>query len=325
MQLSIEQVRKIARKPLNAAAVVNASSVLVALTRYGSRFGLDQPHRLAQFLPQIMHESGDFRYDREVWGPTPAQKRYDTRTDLGNTPERDGDGKLYAGHTAMQITGRANTKAFRDWCRKHIDADTPDFLRFPDLMNTDPWEGLGPLWYWDTRNLNKFADQGDVEMVTKRINGGLNGFEDRIELLARASLVLLDFGPDDIRGFQIIAGLQTDGIPGPKTRAALHARLLALTAKGDQPADAAAAPVVEEKQVAVTPPALDKPVEKTGGFWERIGQIALAGGSGFAALLGDWRVVVAIAGASIVLGGLGILFHARIIAAVRELKREITA
>ncbi|SDF36648.1 putative chitinase [Bosea robiniae] len=256
-------------------------------------------------------------------GPTDAQRRYEGLADLGNT--QPGDGRKFAGHTAMQITGRANTKAFRDWCRKHIDASAPDFLRFPDLINTDPWEDLGPLWYWDTRNLNRFADQGDVENITVKINGGLNGYADRLALLARASLVLLGYNANDIRRFQEDAGLVVDGSAGPKTRAALHARLLAFTAKGDQPADAASAPVVEEKPVAVTPPALDKPVDKTGGFWERIGQIALAGGSRFAALLGDWRVVVAIAGASIVLGGLDILFHARIIAAVRDLKREITA
>lgn len=323
MQLSIEQVREIARKPLNAAAVANASSVLIALDRYGAGLGLDQPHRLAQFLPQVMHESGEFRFDREVWGPTEAQKRYEGRADLGNT--EPGDGRKFAGHTGMQITGRANTKAFRDWCRKNIDPQTPDFLRSPDLMNIDPWEGLGPLWYWSTRNLNRYADQGDVENITRKINGGLNGYADRLALLARASLVLLGHGPNDIRRFQEEAGLVVDGGAGPKTRAALHARLLALTAKDDQTADAAAAPVVEEKPVAVTPPALDKPVAQTGGFWERIGTIALSAGSGAAALLGDWRVVLALAGASVILGGLGLVFHARIIAAVKAIKQEIAA
>lgn len=322
MLLSLDQVRKIARKPLSAAATANAGSVLDALLRYGPRFGLDQPHRLVQFVPQIMHESGEFRFDREVWGPTPAQKRYEGRSDLGNT--QPGDGRKFAGHTGMQITGRANTKAFRNWCRKHIDANAPDFLRFPCLMNTDPWEGLGPLWYWDTRNLNRYADQGDVEMITRRINGGLNGYDDRLDLLARASLVVLGYGSDEVRRFQADAKLAlVDGDAGPKTRAAMHKALVAMTAGAARSDDVKSAPVVEE--VPVTPPALDKPVEKTGGFWERIGQIALAGGSGFAALLGDWRVVLAIAGVSIVLGGLGILFHARIIAAVRDLKREISA
>lgn len=83
-------------EPLTAAAVANANSVLSGLAKHGATFGLDQPHRLAQFIAQIMHESGAFRYDREVWGPTEAQKRYDTRTDLGNTAALDGDDELYA-------------------------------------------------------------------------------------------------------------------------------------------------------------------------------------------------------------------------------------
>nr|WP_234835981.1 hypothetical protein [Sinorhizobium meliloti] len=75
-----------------------------------------------------MHESGDFRYDREIWGPTPAQQRYDARTDLGNTPERDGDGYLYRGRTGMQLTGKDNYRQFRNWCRA-TGLDCPDFAR----------------------------------------------------------------------------------------------------------------------------------------------------------------------------------------------------
>ncbi|WP_244561520.1 hypothetical protein [Ensifer aridi] len=78
---------------------------------------MDRPHRLAQYLAPLMHESGDFRYDRELWDPTPAQQRYDTRTDLGNTPQKDGDGYLYCGRTGMQLTGKDNYRQFRDWCR----------------------------------------------------------------------------------------------------------------------------------------------------------------------------------------------------------------
>ncbi len=104
---TLEIIKRAAKHAPNPA---NANSVVVALDRYGALFGFDQPHRLAEYLPQLMHESADFRFDHEIWGPTPAQERYDTRTDLGNTPERDGDGKLYAGHTAMQITGNANTR-----------------------------------------------------------------------------------------------------------------------------------------------------------------------------------------------------------------------
>lgn len=206
----------------------NMTSVVLGLIRGGSVAGLDPPHRLAQYLAQITHESGRFRYDTEVWGPTAAQKRYDTRTDLGNSPAADGDGFLYRGRTAIQITGRSNYGAFRDWCRLHIDPAAPDFVETPEAVNTDPWEGLAPVWYWAGHDLNRWADEGNIEMVTRRINGGLNGYADRLALYDRAALTLLGYAPDAVRRFQDDAGLTVDGISGPKTRAALHAGLRAL-------------------------------------------------------------------------------------------------
>jgi putative chitinase len=234
------------------------NSVLDALDRYGERFGLDRVHRSVQYLAQLMHESGDFRYDREIWGPTPAQKRYDTRTDLGNTPAADGDGKKYMGRTGGQLTGKANYQAFNDWCVKE-GLNPPDFVANPDAVNTDPWEGLVPVWYWHSRNLNRYADQGDVETITKKINGGMNGFDDRVRHLVRLSLVVLGFGPDALRQFQASKGLDVDNDPGPKTRSALHAALVALTPGEAAKPEVTVAPVTEEKPVAVTPPSMDAP------------------------------------------------------------------
>lgn len=258
-----QQLASMANVPPNA----NLHSVGVAINQYGQRFGLDQPQRLAQYLAQIMWESGNFRYDREIWGPTPAQKRYDTRTDLGNTPQSDGDGELYKGRTAIQITGKSNYQQFRDWCRRFIRADAPDFVANPDLVNTDPWEGLGPIWYWSTRNLNALADENNIEQITKKINGGLNGFDGRLAAYTRAALVLLGRNATEVTLFQREAkarGLyddEADGDPGPKTRAALH-MMLAGARNGDTKHDTTAPgvkaspiieTVVEEKQVAVVP------------------------------------------------------------------------
>lgn len=318
---TLDLIRRASPRVPNEA---NMRSVVVALDRHGARLGLDQPHRLAQYLAQIAHESAWFRYDREIWGATPAQKRYDTRTDLGNTAAVDGDGKLYMGRTGIQITGKANYTAFRDWCRK-IEMNPPDFVAHPDLVNTDPWEGLGPLWYWDTRKLNRFADQGDVENITLKINGGLNGYDDRLDCLTRLSLVMLGHKPTDIAAFQRASGLVVDGLSGPKTRAALHQALVRRTAPVARAEAVQAAPVVEEKPVAVAPAELDKPVTQTSGFWERIVTIAGSLGIGGASWLGDWRVILAIAGTITVVALLGLLLHARIIAAVKAIKAEVAA
>jgi len=232
--ITAQQIRMAAKAPVNEA---NMNSVLVALDKFGAGLGMDKLPRLVQYFAQIMHESGDFRYDGEIWGPTPAQKRYDTRTDLGNTVAADGDGYRYRGRSGIQVTGKANYAAYRDWCEAKA-FEPPDFVAVPDLVNTDPWEGLAPLWYWDTHKLNTYADKGDIETITRRINGGLNGYADRCDHYVRLGLVVLKFGPRDTTGFQRTAkqyGSYTgtvDGDAGPKTWAAVHAELV----KADQAA-----------------------------------------------------------------------------------------
>jgi putative chitinase len=240
----------------------NINSIIVALDQFGAALGLDQPQRFTQYGAQIAHESGGFKYDAEVWGRdggTAAQKRYDTRTDLGNTPEADGDGYKYRGRTGIQITGKDNYRQFRDWCRTK-GFNPPDFVADPDLVNTDPWEGLAPLWYWDTRNLNQYADSGDIEMITKRINGGRNGLDDRIEKYETLGMAVLGYdahSKDAIKAFQTLAQKeghippgedQIDGDIGPKTRAAIH---IYLAKRGSTPpAEVKAAPVTEPVPVA---------------------------------------------------------------------------
>ena len=221
MQITAATLAAIAGRQSND----NMASTISGLALAGVGAGLNRPHRLAQYLAQLAHESGLWRYDREIWGnpPTKAQKGYEGRKDLGNT--QPGDGSLFRGRGPIQITGRANTTAFRDWARK-MDPAAPDFARNPDLINTDPWEGLGPIWYWSTRDLNRYADNGDLLTITKRINGGTNGLADRQAQYTRAGLVLLGYAPADVRAFQRSHGLTVDGKAGPATRAAIHAELV---------------------------------------------------------------------------------------------------
>lgn len=241
----------------NPKAQANAMSVALSLEQFGGVLGLDQPHRFVQFLAQIAHESARFKHDVEIWGPTPAQARYDTRTNLGNTPEADGDGELYKGRTGIQITGKSNYRQFRDWC-KAKGFNPPDFVKLPHLVNSDPWEGLAPLWYWDTRNLNAYADKGDNENITVKINGGRNGLADRLDLYTQIGLGVL--GHTQLTIFQTTAKAngtytgEVDGQDGPQTRAAIHRELVKL---GTVPGvETQAAPVVEP--VAVAPQGADR-------------------------------------------------------------------
>ena len=228
----------------------NMRSTLAGLQRGGVGAGLERPHRLAMYLGQLSHESAGWKYDRELWGPTAAQKRYDTRTDLGNTAAADGDGYLYRGRGPIQITGKSNYAQFTAWARK-MDRDAPDFVKNPDAVNTDPWEGLGPIWYWDTRSINALADRGDFEAVTKRINGGLNGYADRQQRYARAALILMGRKPTDVRGYQMALGLTPDGVPGPVTLASMHKALLSMP-----PVSFGTVPVIDARPPAKPTPAI---------------------------------------------------------------------
>ncbi|RYH04608.1 glycoside hydrolase family 19 protein [Salipiger sp. IMCC34102] len=214
----------------------NAAALIAGLEARAVGAKLNEAQNLAQFLAQVAHESGRFYYDEEVWGPTVAQRRYDIRTDLGNTAARDGDGEKFKGRASIMVTGGTNYRLFRDWCRAlfpHLAVPglrqaVPDFVAEPERILEDPWEGLAPIWFWETNDLDRYARTGNIEMVTKTVNGGLNGYADRLALYPRCALVLLDYKPDAVRAFQREHGLAADGIPGPRTRSALHDALLEL-------------------------------------------------------------------------------------------------
>lgn len=309
---------------LSQKQAANALSVASALTQYGAKFGLHQPHRLAQYLPQLAHESGSFNFDKELWGPTPAQKRYDTRTDLGNTPERDGDGFMFRGHGPIQVTGRSNHCEFRDWCRANIDPNAPDFEAHPDLINTDPWEGLTGIWYWSTRKLNRYADQGDIEMITKRINGGLNGYADRLERYTHFALVLLGYPSDGVKTFQRNAGLEVDGVAGPRTRAALHTALVEKTRKAARAPEVKPAPVTEEKPIV--PEKTEKEATRPTSLWGWITTMFGGGAAGAAGLMAaDWKVIAAFGIVAIVGIGLLIVVGPQVARRIAQVREELAA
>lgn len=182
-----------------------------------TRYQIDTPLRQAHFLAQVGHESGELRQREEI----ASGDAYDTRVDLGNTPERDGDGRIWKGRGLIQLTGAANYRRYANFKQR------PDILDRPEIIATDPdlcCDVAG--WYWMRHDLNRRADADDLRAVTRRINGGYNGMVDRKRLLARAKSVLLE--ARSTRALQRAlnrAGaappLVEDGVLGPITRAAL--------------------------------------------------------------------------------------------------------
>jgi putative chitinase len=150
---------------------------------------IDTPLRQAMFLANVGHESGRLQYTTELWGPTPAQKGYEGRKDLGNT--QPGDGSRFRGHGLIQTTGRANHAAARDRLRARFP-DVPDFVEHPEQLADPQWAALSACDYIDMRGLNAVADSGNFREYVRRINGGFNGMPDREALYkgARAALGL---------------------------------------------------------------------------------------------------------------------------------------
>ena len=165
------------------------------------RFEINTPLRKAHFLAQLAHESAGFKATTEnlnysakalngvfrKYFPTLesalayerqperiANKVYANR--MGNGDEASGDGWKYRGRGLIQLTGKSNYEAFSK-------AVGQDFVNNPNLVATPEWALSSACWYWKNRNINKFADIDDIHMVTKYVNGGLNGLDHRQHFL----------------------------------------------------------------------------------------------------------------------------------------------
>lgn len=170
-------------------SVLQAAPWLEYIEAAMAAYAINTPARQSAFLAQIGHESGGLRYVREIWGPTPAQARYEGRADLGNT--QPGDGKRFRGRGLIQMTGRANYASTRDRLQaKFPNCKVPDFEACPEALAVPKWAALSAGDFWESRGLNALADEGDFERITKRINGGLNGQDDRMALYAAAQEIL---------------------------------------------------------------------------------------------------------------------------------------
>lgn len=155
------------------ATIDRAEELAIAANVHFPAYGImDSALRLSHFMAQLCHESGSFRYMEEL----ASGQAYEGRRDLGNT--QAGDGKRFKGRGPLQLTGRANYRAFGR--RIGIDLERhPEIAAIPSI-------GLHiALEYWKERNLNALADADDLIGITKKVNGGLNGLNDRKHHLAK--------------------------------------------------------------------------------------------------------------------------------------------
>lgn len=150
---------------------------LEPLNRTLDEFEINTPSRVRMFLAQIGHESGQLRYVREL----ASGEAYENRADLGNT--QPGDGVRYKGRGLIQITGRSN------YALASLALGLP-LLDKPELLEEDMHAARSAGWFWYKKNLNSLADMGQFQLITRRINGGLNGYADRYKLLQRAIEVI---------------------------------------------------------------------------------------------------------------------------------------
>lgn len=231
-----------------------------ALTAILPEYGIDTPSRVAAFVAQCGHESAGFKVLKEnlnyrakslraifkKYFPTDelaeeyaskpnkqeaiANRIYANR--MGNGNEASGDGYRYCGRGLIQLTGKENYS----WFAASLDMAVEDV---PEYLATFEGAVQSACWFWESNNLNRWADTGDILTLTKRINGGTIGLEDRkkhyahalevlgghVELHEPAQLVLETVKKGSrgstVKALQEKLGLSADGAFGPGTERAL--------------------------------------------------------------------------------------------------------
>ena len=141
------------------------------------KYQINTPKRIAAFIAQIAHESGSLKYVEEI----ASGAAYEGNKGLGNA--QPGDGIKFKGRGLIQLTGRANYKLVGQ-------ALNYDFISKPEDLELPGPACYSAAWFWDSRQLNTLADKDDFLGITKKINGGTNGLEDRKKHWATAKKVL---------------------------------------------------------------------------------------------------------------------------------------
>lgn len=178
-----------------------------ALCKILPDYDINTPQRVGAFIAQTAHESGGYKALKEnlnyraetlckVWPhyfnasnanqyahnqEAIANRAYANR--MGNGDEASGDGARYCGRGLIQLTGKSNYQAFADSVGIPVE-------QAPDYMSTFEGAVQSACWFWESNNLNAAADAGDILLMTKKINGGTLGLDDRTQRYHKALQIL---------------------------------------------------------------------------------------------------------------------------------------
>jgi putative chitinase len=189
--LSLQQLKQMVKNP-------HIDQWHHALDQLLDDYGINTPHRVAAFVAQCAHESGNFVFIKEnlnykaaslrkifaKYFPTDelaaqyankperiANRIYASR--MGNGDEASGDGYLYCGRGLIQLTGKDNYTFFAGSLSITVE-------QAAEYLTTFEGAAQSACWFWESNNLNRFADVGDIKGLTRAINGGYIGLQDRI-------------------------------------------------------------------------------------------------------------------------------------------------
>jgi putative chitinase len=174
------------------------------MNRWFPEFDIDSKGELCHFIAQAAHETNSFNSLEEY----ASGDAYDTRVDLGNTPQKDGDGRKLKGRGIFMTTGAVNyKKATLEW-NESFPSNKKDFFATPDLLEVPEYAVWSACQFWEQRGFNVIANMPDyskvvykrkgvvynvspVEYISRIINGGVNGLEERKTFYERAKSIII--------------------------------------------------------------------------------------------------------------------------------------
>lgn len=202
--VTIEQLQK----ATGSKDIARLTQIAKGLNETLTKYNINTPLRINHFLAQVLHESGNLTKTKEnllysaaglastfkkYFINEEAAKPYAKQQDkianyvyanrMGNGPESSGDGAKYKGRGFIQVTGRQNYESIT----KELGID---FVNHPELLESLEYASLSAGWYWNKCKLNTYADKDDILTITKKINGGTNGLDDRKANLAKLKTII---------------------------------------------------------------------------------------------------------------------------------------